>query len=114
VANELTKEDLKDLRLEMREGFKGVHDRQDKTNGRVNSAHELLREQGAKIRNLEQEVFDRRRHDRDDPDVPEPVEDAKRITQRDVRMVIAGATGVVGFTALVWKVLPVLLKALVP
>lgn len=62
---DVTKDDVRDLRDtlldEMRTGFAGVHERQDKTNGRVNHAHESLAAIDVRVKNVEREVFARPR-----------------------------------------------------
>lgn len=93
---EVTKADLWDVRDKvveaMVDGFKGVHDRQDKTNGRVNEAHGDLREHGTKIRNLEREVFERPRRVAPAPaNASTKAPTDRRITERDVKMLLAGA-----------------------
>lgn len=106
--NEVTKEDLRDVRnsilREMAEGFNRVNDRLDTLNGRtvageVESAKHTLR-----ISSLERRVYARRRADTND--------DKRTVMQRDVKMVIAGVTGTVAVLAFFWKILPALLKAL--
>lgn len=113
VGQIVDKEDLRDVRdtilNEMRAGFLGVHQRQDLTNGRVNAGEIQGATHEAKIRNLEATVFARR-----SSDAP-PVEPEQRgITRRDVQMVAAGASGLGVVILTLWKLLPVLLKALQP
>lgn len=107
----ITKTDLWDVRDmiggTMAAGFKGVHERQDKTNGRVNSAHEELSAHAAEIENLKRKVFaPARRLKKDD----EP--DRATFTMRDVKMIGFGGGAVIGFVTFLWKVLPAILKAL--
>lgn len=108
----ITKGDLWDVRdslsTSMYDGFKGVHERQDKTNGRVNAAHEALAGHGAKIRNLEQEIFNRSRRAKPDGDN----EGTASFTMRDVKMIGFGGSAVIGFVLFLWKILPAILKVL--
>lgn len=109
---EVTKADLHDTRdmllKQISDGFAGVHRRQDLTNGRIATVEGVTREHGVQIKNLEREVFRRSRDGKGD------TTDGRRITERDVRMVVAGASGVVAIVTLFWKVLPLLLKAVTP
>lgn len=111
------KDDLRDLRdtilKEMREGFAGVHARQDITNGRVNAGEIQGERHDVKIRNLEAEVFHRRKTDRQAVK-PKPDGDDRSISQRDVRMVALGAGGLTAIVGFFWKALPFILKALTP
>lgn len=113
------KEDLRDLKndivTEMRSGFKGVHDRQDSTNGRIGKAEVALGELRVRTVNLEREVFPRHRGEplTPAPMVSEPPQSRdRRVTERDVRMVLAGAGGAAALLVFLWKVLPFLHNAL--
>lgn len=115
MGTDVTKDDLWDLRdtltEQIREGFRGVHARQDTTNGRIQKAEVALAEYGVKVKNLEREVFPpsggRRKVD--------PVARPKGyVSERDVRVVLAtlGTTG--GVIAFFWKLLPAILRAVTP
>lgn len=115
MGQAVEKDDLRDVRdtilEEMRSGFAGVHQRQDITNGRVNAGEVQGATHDAKIRNLEAVVFGRRDSDHAAP----PVEEEQRgITRRDVAMYSAGAGSLALVFVTLWKVLPILLKALQP
>lgn len=116
------KSDLWNLRdtilEEMRAGFKGVHERQDVTNGRVNAGEVQGAAHGVQIKNLEAEVFHRRktdhyRHLHPVSKAPSTGDD-RSISQRDVRMVAIGAGGLTAIVGFFWKFLPFLVKALTP
>lgn len=85
---DVTKEDLRDLRDtivdQMRDGFSGVYERQDKTNGRLLKAEERGTEHDVKVKNLEREVFHRHRR-RADP-MSTAAAATTGVTQRDVRI----------------------------
>lgn len=97
---------LEEITAEMRRGFDGVYQRQDKTNGRLMAAEgslanhrELLASTNAKVKNLEREVFDERRSGLERRETPaEPEGQGRKITQRDVLVFIAGA-------GLIWTLL---------
>lgn len=116
--SDVTRDDLRDLRDtivdEMRAGFRGVHERQDVTNGRISKAEADLGRLDVRAKNLEREVFDRHRPDAPTPlpVEPSPAARDRRITERDVRMLLAGASAVVAIVTLLWKVLPFLHRAL--
>jgi hypothetical protein len=112
----VTKEDLWDVRdtlsAEAMRGFGGVHERLDVLNGRVGRGEVQAGEHGVRLVNLEREVFKRRRTDAGDV-TPED-RDAAPITRRDLKVagyVLTGAAGTIGFLV---KVLPWMLKAIVP
>lgn len=98
--------DLRDTLLdEMRTGFSGVYARQDKTNGRLLDAEKLIERHDERIRT----IFRRIRgtnggasHDDDGDD--------RRITQRDVIIVIGTAAIVVT----ILKLLPTLARMVTP
>jgi hypothetical protein len=97
----------------LEQGFKGVHDRQNITNGRVNDAHEKLADHNRALKNLNAEVFGRPR--REGAPAPAPVKaDDSGVTQRDVRMFVAGIGSLTLVAGFFWKFLPFLLKALRP
>lgn len=104
------KDDLRDVRdtilEEMRAGFAGVHQRQDVTNGRVNAGEVQGATHEAKIRNLEAAVFRRSE--------AKPDDEQRGITRRDVAMLSAGACGLGAVVTTLWKLLPLLLKAMQP
>lgn len=81
----------------MADGFAGLNQRLDTLNGKTNdNASDIKRllpvvsEQGAKIRNLDREVFGRRRDDNND-EKPKELDD-KPVTRREVNIAIAVAT----------------------
>lgn len=111
----VTKDDLRDVRdtivEEMRAGFVGVYARQDKTNGRVSATEVVVGAHDVKLRNMEREVFRRRRSadSATNPDGPR-----RSIQQWDVLVFVAG----VGATVAVLKALawlgPLLVEAVNP
>lgn len=101
-------ETLTDL---LESGFKGVYARQDKTNGRVLECERVGTEATTKIKNLERQVF-RQNIPRSPSSPTVPEEKDRRITERDVRMFVAGAGGLTAIVAFFWKVLPFMLKGL--
>lgn len=104
----VTKGDLNDLRDfitdEMRRGFAGVHARQDITNGRVGRSEVEIGKQDVRLKNIEREVFHRRRTDR--PRIEEGV------TTRDVRVVWATLAAVGAVVMFFWKLLPAIQRVL--
>lgn len=110
-----TKDDLREVQLDLREqitdGFRGVHNRQDVTNGRVGKAEVALGEHGARLRNVEREVFRRRRDDQnqngDGADNAAVLAFSRRpVTVRDLKMFTTGVLVVIGVLLLFSKVLP--------
>lgn len=116
--------ELRDALRELREDLRGDLDRaQTETNRRLDEINAHLRvlngrvgkgeEDRARIdeslKNLGREVFRRRSTDQDEANPTK-----RWVTERDVRMVAVGASGVLGALAFAWKVLPLLLKALTP
>lgn len=112
--SDVTKDDLWDLRdtltEQIREGFKGVHARQDTTNGRIQKAEVALAEYGVKLKNLEREVFPtggRRKVD--------PIERPKGyVSERDVRVAVVTLTSAGAVITFIWKLLPAILRAVTP
>jgi len=115
---------LKELRdavvKEMREGFSGVHIRQDTTNGRINKLELEQARQDERLKNTQREVFNRRRSDNQGESESNGEGDGhsrggdRRVSERDVRMVIAGGTGSVAVLMFFWKVFPIFLRAVTP
>ena len=124
-----TVRDMRDQILrEMAAGFKGVHARQDKTNGRIDGLQEraarheerfvaIEREHGEQCERVE--VLEREReaffqHRRASDPLPpvaivstskEETGDNRRITQRDVRVLVLGAGGALAlFKLLPWLI----------
>jgi chemotaxis response regulator CheB len=102
----LTKEDLDENRESIlavvREGFAGVHRRQDTTNGRVQKVEEGLGEvrvdvgrQDERIRNIGKEVFNRRAGDHRVEEAPPAPSERSPITRRDVTIAAVSIGGVV-------------------
>jgi hypothetical protein len=109
--SEVTKADLIDVRDQLTEamekGFQGVYDRQDKTNGRVDRLDKESTQHDERIRTLfrlERRQSDRRVKDSGDA----------RISERDVRIFVAGGGGVAAVFLFFWKVFPLFLKAVTP
>lgn len=113
----VTKADLWDVRdmlaSTMADGFRGVHRRQDTTNGRVNSAHERLAEHDAKLQSLRHEVFGVRGRAKS-VEAASPDGDGRTFTMRDVRMIGFGGGAVIAFLMFLWKVMPAIERALQP
>lgn len=117
----VTKQDLNELREFIKEGFKGVHDRQDITNGRVQKGEIEQARVDEALRNLGREVFSRRRDD-DQGDIARAkaaaavvaVAEDKAVTRRDLYTVGATLCGVGAFWAFMEKILPLLLKVAKP
>lgn len=113
------KEDLRDLRDTLtaliNEGFKGVHARQDVTNGRIQKAEVEAGRQDIRLKNLERDVFHRRQTDRR-PTAAEdkPDEESRALTRRELRIVLATLSAAAGIVTFVWKVLPAIVKAFTP
>lgn len=116
-GNQLTtKDDLRevqvDLRDRIREGFDGVHKRQDVTNGRVGKAEISLGEHGVRLANMEREVFRRRRTDRSNTTIMSF--DRHSISLRDLRMFTTGILLVVGIIIFLSKISPAIMKVIFP
>lgn len=113
VEHTVTKADLNDLRdfltRQIQEGFRGVHERQDVTNGRVNAhatAIAVLQDRGrrARVRRAEDIA------EASDDNVPDP--DNKALTRHELRLVMA-TLGAAGVSALfIWKVVPLIFAGL--
>src|SRR5687768_8120072 len=69
LSNEVTKEDLTELKRLIENGFKGVHDRQDVTNGRVQKGEIEQARADVRMTNVEREVFRRQRETREDAEI---------------------------------------------
>lgn len=94
--------DLRDTLLdEMRTGFSGVYARQDKTNGRLLDAEKLVERHDERIRSLFKRLRLRRVTDEGEE---------RRITQRDVLIVVATVT----ITVAILKFLPTLVRMVTP
>lgn len=115
--NDLSKEDLRDLRDDivgqMRELFEGVYKRQDTTNGRVRDGEIMSAQYGIRLKNLERELFTPRSGRRKVDPVVVPAQ-TRYITERDVRVIVATIVASTTIIGTVWKVLPLVLKALTP
>lgn len=65
MGGEVTQSDLLDVRdtivAEMREGFAGIHARQDVTNGRVNKGEVNLARHDERLSTIERRTFNRRK-----------------------------------------------------
>lgn len=113
-----TKSDLRevllDLREQIRDGFQGVHARQDVTNGRVGKAEVALGEHGVRLTNVEREVFRRRRSDSAEGGNPVLSFDRHSVSVRDLRMFTIGVLVVVGVLLFFSKVMPALVKVVLP
>lgn len=94
------KDDLRDLRdqlmIELRNGFTGVHARQDITNGRLNGVEKTQSAHDAKIEGLQREVYRRQEIRRNGDPLPSDVETAppavsggRIVSQRDVAIVLS-------------------------
>lgn len=112
---DMTKEDLRDTRdtilEQMRTGFKGVYDRQDKTNGRLLVAEKQGTEHEMKLRNLEREVFNRRHAQRRGSEVSSS---RLAITQRDVMIVLGSIGGLWAVLKAVAWLAPILSQGATP
>lgn len=109
VSRAALQEVLRDMRTELREGFDAVNTRLDELNGRTRKGEIVEAEHQQKIRNLERQVFtDNRGHELEkmlanalaqhsgsSVKVTAEMKDggARRITERDVRLVILGGGG---------------------
>ena len=112
----ITRDDLSDLRNDVREGFSGIHARLDITNGRIGKAEVDIAQHDVRIKNVEREVFHRRRDDRDDRSDDDQDRrrdyDDRAITQRDVRVVFITLGSAGSVILFFWKILPALLAAM--
>lgn len=113
MGTDVTKDDLRDLRdtltEQIREGFRGVHARQDTTNGRIQKVELIAAEHGVRLKNVEREVFPSSGR-RDEPD-----ERPKGfVTERDVRVALATLGSAGGLVMFFWKLLPAILKVMTP
>jgi hypothetical protein len=86
---------------EMRAGFRGVHQRQDVTNGRLLKAEAEVTRHSERIKTLFR-ISDRRRTEAGG------VEENRRLTQRDVRIFSAGGGAVLAAFYFIKAVLPLL------
>lgn len=108
TRDDMLRTEILDLRQEMRDGFvevkqglKGVHARQDTTNGRIGKNELSIGVASSKIKNLEREVFHRRRDDF--TRLP-----ARFVTRRDIKVVLGTLTFTFSVFALIWKLIPIL------
>jgi hypothetical protein len=77
-------------------------------NGRVGHLEGVAREHGVKLTNLNREVFHRRADDRESATTVEAKGDKRGISERDVRMFLAGAGALGAVVVAIWKILPFL------
>lgn len=104
MSDVATKDDVRDMREvvleEMRLGFQGVYQRQDKTNGRLLAVEERSTETKTKVKGLEHEVFERPHRA-----TASPRDRRHGITQRDLAIVM-GTIGAMwaGLKALAWLI----------
>lgn len=110
----ITKDDLRDLRdvvvEEMRDGFSGVHTRQDVTNGRLNAAELELARQQVRLATLDKEVLEQQvRIEKEISERPRyqktttvTVDENERpaLTARELKLIIAVGGGVIGLLEL--------------
>jgi hypothetical protein len=114
AGDTVKKEDLWRLETllteELKEGFAGVYQRQDKTNGRVNAAERDLTEHTVRLKNVERELFDRPRRSGPTPASQDGESAAtgerRGITEREVKVFVAGVTAAVAVLLFFWKVWP--------
>lgn len=121
---EAIRAELAQLRAHMDTGFQAVTLRQDDTNehlkelnGRTRKAEDTLARHDERIKTLfrssrhrdSDPIGDDHRHERADLPTGE-----RRITERDVKIVIATVSITATVAIVVWKVFPLLLKALQP
>lgn len=112
MSETVTKDDLRDFRDEVREGIKGMHARQDKTNGRIGALEVQNGRFDERLEAVERdnEAFHLHRRATDPPPAPKPTKDGesgddRRLTQRDVSVFVLGAGGAIGlFKLLPWLV----------
>jgi hypothetical protein len=120
MSDTVGKDDLKEVRdeiiEEMRDGFRGVFQRQDTTNGRVREGEIRAATHDIRIKHLEQgfekqrDPFDRRH----DSGIIAAVKSEPKISERDVKLVV-GTLGSVGSVVIFFKqVLPWIIKVLTP
>ena len=94
-------------------GFNRINMRLDILNGRVGKGEVESAQHGMQLKNIERELFPAGGRRKTDPDErPAPVPLPSLVSNRDVRMVVAGVTGTIGVLAFFTKLLPMLLKAL--
>lgn len=98
------KNDWLELREDIRAGFKGVHERQDRTNGRLLDVEKVQTGHVENIKEIQRILF-RRRSARREGDPPPPADEKTSISQRDVKIVL-GTAGTVwaGFKGLAWLI----------
>jgi hypothetical protein len=119
-----TREDLRDLRDTladaMRDGFKGVHDRQDKTNGRVlKTEHDVIRMDVTLQAALERiktifKMLDRRlRREGDPQDEEGEYIDAPRRKQYSTKVLVGSVVGAtLAISEALQRIIPAVLEAL--
>jgi hypothetical protein len=100
----VTNRDIADLRdfliAHMNTQFQGTHHRLDLINGRVGKLEQRVERNDVRISQVEQGHKD------------EPADENRRITQRDVNIVLASISACAAFGFVVWEVLPRLTVAL--
>ena len=116
MDNEIGSREFEMLQDSIRDGFKGVHDRLDRVNGRldkhdmsINTLTPDVAGHTAQLRNLNREVFDRPRRA---SSVPDEKDDLRPIAVRDLRTVVIGATTVLAAIAALIKYGPWILKVI--
>jgi hypothetical protein len=112
----LFREDIRGLSDTVREGFRGVHSRQDTTNGRLNTHEGQIAALATKVLHVEGEVFTRRATDRAPLPLIPPATDSEQkwVSNRDVRIVVAtliAVSATITFVQKVWPLLAALVKA---
>lgn len=112
MSGEVTKDDLWDVRdqltAQITEGFRGVHARQDKTNGRIGAAEIEAGKHQERIAALERDIREVKRAST--PRVSD--EGSRRITTRDVSIIIATLIAIGGLIQFLKST--GLLKAMLP
>lgn len=93
-------------------GFAQVNGRLDTMNGRVGRGEVALAQHDVRLRNLERQIFHRRRED--ESDEAEFGSPKRGITERDVKMVLATVAITITMLTTLTKILPAVIKALAP
>lgn len=107
---DVTRDELRDLRDDLAErlssGFHGVNTRLDTLNGRTAKSEAAIAAGDVRLRNLEREVFDRRRRRSTDGD-HEHAGDENRpaLTRRELKLIWSFVTVVAGLVAWVVSIL---------
>lgn len=96
------KEDLRELKQEIREGFAGVHARQDKTNGRLGEVEVVQAFHKATMEGMQRDIQTQHRRHESRRTVDPPPEDGPKspVTQREVRLVLSTLGASVGLLKL--------------